>query len=156
MATVRTVDSPRCCATSSTRRLPPLVVSSAFRIAGRSVSNCTSTTAPMTWVIFPTAFGVAINVSFELSRSAGSQRDGHVAARGTRVGANLVGILDEGLQFGLVGAGKRDLDLGLEAEADLVLIHRQRNGDAGILAVEPVLFGEHQDCLAKAGGPAED
>ena len=35
IATVRTVFSPRCCATSSTRRLPPFVVSSAFRIAGR-------------------------------------------------------------------------------------------------------------------------
>ena len=34
MATVRTVFSPRCCATSSTRRLPLLSVSSAFRIAG--------------------------------------------------------------------------------------------------------------------------
>src|SRR6202158_4826700 len=53
MATVRTVDSPRCCATSSTRRLPPCVVSSAFRIAVRSPSNCTSTTAPMTWVMRP-------------------------------------------------------------------------------------------------------
>src|ERR1700704_5036739 len=50
---VRTVDSPRCCATSSTRRLPPFCVSSAFRIAGRSPSNCTSTTAPMTWVMRP-------------------------------------------------------------------------------------------------------
>src|SRR6266545_1841862 len=65
IATVRTVDSPRCCATSSTRRLPPFVVSSAFRIAGRSPSNCTSTTAPMTWVIFPTALvGVAISIPF--------------------------------------------------------------------------------------------
>jgi len=35
MAMVRTVDSPRCCATSSTRRLPPFCVSSAFKIAGR-------------------------------------------------------------------------------------------------------------------------
>src|SRR6266850_7509833 len=65
IATVRTVDSPRCCATSSTRRLPPFVVSSAFRIAGRSPSNCTSTTAPMTWVIFPTALvGVAMPIPF--------------------------------------------------------------------------------------------
>src|SRR5882724_10035605 len=63
IATVRTVDSPRCCATSSTRRLPPFVVSSAFKIAGSSPSNCTSTTAPMTWVIFPTALvGVAIGL----------------------------------------------------------------------------------------------
>src|SRR5262249_51895499 len=54
MATVRTVFSPRCWATSSTRRWPWLVVSSAFRISGRCPSNCTSTTAPITWRILPT------------------------------------------------------------------------------------------------------
>src|ERR1700720_1189436 len=48
MAMVRTVDSPRCWATSSTSRLPPFLVSIAFRMAGRCPSNCTSTTAPMT------------------------------------------------------------------------------------------------------------
>src|SRR5215475_14310715 len=53
IATVRTVDSPRCCATSSTRRLPPFFVSSELRMAGRWPSNCTSTTAPMTWVTRP-------------------------------------------------------------------------------------------------------
>src|SRR3989440_825887 len=62
MAMVRTVDSPRCWATSSTRRLPLLVVSMALRIAGRWPSNCTSTTAPMTWVMRPVWLaGVAIN-----------------------------------------------------------------------------------------------
>src|SRR6188474_2701901 len=61
IAMVRTVDSPRCWATSSTSRLPWFLVSSAFRIAGRWSSNCTSTTAPMTWVIFPTALGVAMS-----------------------------------------------------------------------------------------------
>src|SRR5665213_539603 len=61
MAMVRTVDSPRCWASSSTSRLSPFLVSSAFKIAGRSPSNCTSTTPPMTWVILPVAFcGVAI------------------------------------------------------------------------------------------------
>src|SRR3954467_7482376 len=59
MAMVRTVDSPRCCATSSTRRLPPFCVSSAFRIAGRCPSNCTSTTAPMTWVMRPVATAIS-------------------------------------------------------------------------------------------------
>src|SRR5664280_792090 len=53
IAMVRTVDSPRCCATSSTRRLPPFCVSSALRMAGRCPSNCTSTTAPMTCVMRP-------------------------------------------------------------------------------------------------------
>ncbi len=60
MAMVRTVDSPRCWATSSTSRAPLLSVSSAFRISGRWSSNWTSTTAPMTWVILPTAALVAI------------------------------------------------------------------------------------------------
>src|ERR1700754_4403080 len=53
IAMVRTVDSPRCCATSSTRRLLPFLVSSELRMAGRWPSNCTSTTAPMTWVTRP-------------------------------------------------------------------------------------------------------
>src|SRR6266536_3360702 len=67
IAMVRTVDSPRCCATSSTRRLPLLVVSSAFRIAGRWPSNCTSTTAPMTWVIFPVALAMWSSLPFRVS-----------------------------------------------------------------------------------------
>src|SRR5262249_19837887 len=62
MAIVLTVDSPRCWATSSTSRLPWFLVSSALRIAGRWSSNCTSTTAPMTWVILPTALGVVAMV----------------------------------------------------------------------------------------------
>src|SRR6202030_585146 len=68
IATVRTVDSPRCWATSSTRRLPWFLVSSALRIAGRWSSNCTSTTAPMTWVMRPTAFAIMS------SSQIGSQR----------------------------------------------------------------------------------
>src|SRR5580698_1062443 len=64
IAIVRTVDSPRCCATSSTRRLPPFLVSIAFRMAGRCPSNCTSTTAPMTCVMRPVWLaGVAIKLS---------------------------------------------------------------------------------------------
>src|ERR1700728_4674388 len=64
IAIVRTVDSPRCCATSSTRRLPPFLVSMAFRMAGRCPSNCTSTTAPMTCVMRPVWLaGVAIKLS---------------------------------------------------------------------------------------------
>src|ERR1700740_1561695 len=64
IAIVRTVDSPRCWATSSTRRLLPFFVSSEFRIAGRWPSNCTSTTAPMTWVTRPTWLAdVAIQLS---------------------------------------------------------------------------------------------
>src|SRR5688572_2525890 len=66
MAMVRTVLSPRCCATSSTSSLPWFWVCSAFRIAGRSPSNCTSTTAPNTCVILPTRF-LAIDLSFNPS-----------------------------------------------------------------------------------------
>src|SRR3954468_12268019 len=54
IAIVRTTFSPRCCATSSTRRLPPLSVSRAVRIGGRSPSKATSTTAPITWLMRPT------------------------------------------------------------------------------------------------------
>src|SRR6476646_3845849 len=54
IATVRTVDAPRCCATSRISRLPRFSVASAFMISGRwSPSNCTSTTAPSTWVMWP-------------------------------------------------------------------------------------------------------
>ena len=55
--TVRTVNSPSCCATSSTSRRPPTSVVSAFRIGGSDFSswNCTSTTEPSTWVTRPTA-----------------------------------------------------------------------------------------------------
>src|SRR6188472_2806142 len=73
MAMVRTVDSPRCWATSSTRRLPLFSVSSAFRISGRWSWNWTSTTAPMTWVILPTA-ALAMGVSI-LSERLGARDD---------------------------------------------------------------------------------
>src|SRR5262245_32934632 len=53
MATVRTVFSPKCCATSSTRRLPRFWVSRELRISGRCPSNWTSTTAPVIWRIRP-------------------------------------------------------------------------------------------------------
>src|SRR6185312_740183 len=56
MAIVRTVFSPRCCATSRTSVLPWFWVWSAFRICGRSPSNFTSTTAPMTCEMVPTLF----------------------------------------------------------------------------------------------------
>src|ERR1700738_1698186 len=63
LAMVRTVDSPRCWATSSTRRLPPFLVSIALRMAGRCPSNCTSTTAPMTCVMRPVWLaGVAMKI----------------------------------------------------------------------------------------------
>src|SRR6185437_12079349 len=65
IAMARTVFSPRCWATSNTRRTgwpvlgSILVVSSALRIAGSSPSNWTSTTAPITWVRRPLALAGA-------------------------------------------------------------------------------------------------
>ena len=41
--------------------LPLLSVVSAFRISGRWSSNCTSTTAPMTWVTLPFAFAIVVS-----------------------------------------------------------------------------------------------
>src|SRR5690606_32618371 len=61
MAMVRTMFSPRCWATSRSRRNGSQVrwsvfwVSRAFRIAGSGPSNSTSTTAPMTWAMRPRA-----------------------------------------------------------------------------------------------------
>src|SRR5579863_8156226 len=61
MAMARTVFSPRCWATSSTRRngspvrWSVLVVYRALRMAGRCPSNSTSTTAPMIWTTRPVA-----------------------------------------------------------------------------------------------------
>ena len=55
IAMVRTVFSPKCCATSNTKRFSPFMVSSALRIFGRSPSKATSTTAPVTCVTRPVA-----------------------------------------------------------------------------------------------------
>src|SRR6266446_1100401 len=56
IATVRTVLSPSCCATSRTRVRSPWSMCSALKISGSSPSKRTSTTAPMTWVIVPMLF----------------------------------------------------------------------------------------------------
>ena len=86
---VRTMFSPRCWATSSTRRTGSpvfwsvLVVSRAFRIAGRGPSNSTSTTAPMTWAMRPLAtapwvgrfFGLAVMMSDPRTESKCGSRE---------------------------------------------------------------------------------
>ena len=60
MAMVRTVFSPRCWATSSTSRLPPLSVSSAFRICGRfAVELHVDDGAQSPGVMRPTGLSVA-------------------------------------------------------------------------------------------------
>src|SRR4051812_20690340 len=66
MAMVRTSDSPRCCATSSTIRRLSALTCSAFRMCGRSASKRTSTTAPVIWVIVPMLL-VAMKVPFSLN-----------------------------------------------------------------------------------------
>ena len=53
IAIVLAVDSPKCCATSSTNLLFPFLHSKAVNISGKSPSNFTSTTAPITCVIIP-------------------------------------------------------------------------------------------------------
>src|SRR3981189_3336978 len=96
MAMVRTVDSPRCCATSSTRRLPPFWVSSAFRMAGKCPSNCTSTTAPMTWVMRPVWLaGVAMKIlSLRLLERLGAGDDFDQLLGDHRLAGSIV---DQGL-----------------------------------------------------------
>src|SRR5689334_5110207 len=54
MAMHRTVRSPSSCATSSTSMRSAILVCSAFWMNGSSPSNCTSMTAPITWVTRPT------------------------------------------------------------------------------------------------------
>jgi hypothetical protein len=66
-----------------------------------------------------------------------------------------VGVLQQRLELVFVGAGDRELDVGLEPEARGVLVDTDRDRDLGGLAVEAVLLGEQQDGLAKAGRPAE-
>src|SRR5262245_50150521 len=154
---VRTVDSPRCCATSSTRRLPPFLVSSAFRIAGRYPSNCTSTTAPMTWVTRPIWFdAVAIAVGSPSARRISSDRQGdrHAAAGRLRIGADLVGFFDQCLELVLVGARNRYLQVGRERKAALG-IEGDLTGDLGGLAVETVFLSQQQDRLPEAGRVAK-
>src|SRR4030081_1440774 len=106
MAMVRTVDSPRCWATSSARRLPPFLVSIAFRMAGRWPSNCTSTTAPMTCVMRPVWLaGVAMEtLSFEFLISDDRQFDGDIALGGLRIRADRVGFFNELLELLFVRA----------------------------------------------------
>src|SRR6202030_3226477 len=96
IAMVRTVDSPRCCATSSTRRLPPFWVSSAFRMAGRCPSNCTSTTAPMTCVMRPVWLaGVAMKIlSLRLLERLGAGDDFDQLLGDHRLAGSIV---DQGL-----------------------------------------------------------
>src|SRR5262245_40190409 len=103
---VRTVDSPRCCATSSTRRLLPFLVSSELRMAGRWPSNCTSTTAPMTWVTRPIWLAaVAMNCSPSKSSYVNDRRLDRLGA-----GDDLDQLLGD---LGLTGSV---VDLGLLAD----------------------------------------
>src|SRR5712671_3752673 len=153
MAMVRTVDSPRCCATSSTRRLPPFCVSSAFRMAGRWPADCTSTTAPMTWVMRPVWLaGVAMKtLSLKSENLNDGQLDRNIALGCLRVRAHGVGLLDQLPELVLVGAGNRNLELDGKAEAAVLLIQRHFAGHTCRRAIEAVLLRDQHDGLAVTG-----
>src|SRR4051812_23819148 len=142
---VRTVDSPRCWATSSTRRLLPFLVSIALRMAGKWPSNCTSTTAPMTCVIRPVWLaGLAMKTLSSNPESNNRQLDGDVALGRFGIGADRVSFLRCRLELGLVGAGNRNLQFGRQVEAALG-IQRDFAGHLGGLGIDAVLFrDQHQ------------
>src|SRR3954452_5609255 len=154
MAMQRTVDSPRCWATSRTRRWPLLVVSSAFRISGRCPSNWTSTTAPITCATRPVGLAMMFSSRVAVVSDDG-QLDRHIVSGGPGIGADRVGILDQRTDLVLVGAGNGNLQFDREREAGLVLLKRHLAGDLGGRAVDAVLLAERQDGLAIAGGIAE-
>src|SRR5450755_2342436 len=157
MAIVRTVDSPRCCATSSTRRLPPFCVSSAFKIAGRCPSNCTSTTAPMTCVMRPVWLaGVAMKtLSLKSENLNDGQLDRNIALGCLRVRANRMGFLNQLLELLFVGAGYRNLEFDGAAEAAVLLVQRDFAGHPRRLAVEAVFLRNQHEGLAVAGRISE-
>src|SRR5690242_1290397 len=110
IAIVRTVDSPRCWATSSTRRLPPFLVSSELRMAGRWPSNCTSTTAPMTWVTRPlwlAAVAIELSPSIRISaRTAWRRMLSLFPSDGLGAGDDLDQLLgDHGLAGAVINQG---------------------------------------------------
>src|SRR5262249_46859595 len=155
IAMVRTVDSPRCWATSSTRRLLPFLVSSELRMAGRWPSNCTSTTAPMTWVTRPIWLAaVAINYLLTNRMSDHGQLDRDVAFGCLRVRANRVSFFHQRLHLGPVGAGHGNLQFDREREAG-VRIQRHVCGDLRGLPVDVMLLRQSQNGLAEAGGIAD-
>ncbi len=84
MAMVRTVRSPRCCATSSTSLPAGVSVVSAFWMLGSSAGNCTSTTAPRTCVTVPTLFFIVVSsiclVMRFTRRAKGALRSRHTAS----------------------------------------------------------------------------
>src|ERR1700759_800770 len=179
IAIVRTVDSPRCWATSSTRRLLPFLVSSELRIAGKWPSNCTSTTAPMAWVTRPIWLAaVAMKLSPCSPKLYCGELNWNVAIPGLKFvlrlfhnpvdhGRNLA--LDEGHQFGGGGAHlpHRRLcnRLRIEFRQRVHLFDRQvlREGDAhlGLITGHEARLGHLRDerlllCLARAGKPCRD
>src|SRR5258708_33454588 len=152
MAMGRTVDSPRCWATSSTRRLPLLVVSMALRIAGKWPSNCTSTTAPITWVMRPVWLaGVAMkNLSLKSENLNDGQLDRNIAPGCLRVRADRVGFFNQLLELVFVRARNRNLELDGKHEAAVRLIQRDFTGHARSLTVEAVFLRNQQDRLTVA------
>src|SRR5690349_7896627 len=130
IAMVRTVFSPRCWATSSTRRLPPFLVSSELRMAGRWPSNCTSTTAPITWVTRPIWLAAVAIESLSLRSEFldHGQLDRDIAFGCLGIRADGVSFLDQRLHLRLVGARNGYFQLHLEGEATIgVELHLGRH-----------------------------
>src|SRR6201996_74705 len=134
----------------------PFFVSSELRMAGRWPSNCTSTTAPITWVTRPiwlAAVAIA-TISFKPNLSDHGQLDRDIAFGCLRVRANRVSFFHQRLHLGLVGAGNGNLQLDRERETGIG-VQRHVGGNLGGLAVDVMLLGQRQNGLAKAGGIAD-
>src|SRR6185437_5767871 len=143
MAMVRTVLSPRCCATSSTRRLPWFWRWRALRILGSSPSNFTSTTAPMTWVMVPTLF---LAMGLPLKRlGAGDDLDqllGDVGLAGAVVGHRQPVDHVAGIAGGVVHRGharalfaRRVFEKG-GVELDREVARQELGQDIGLVGLE--------------------
>src|SRR5712671_1398111 len=161
IATVRTVDSPRCCATSRIRRLPLLSVSNAFRISGSGPSNCTSITAPMICVMRPIlllAVFIGAFMTSSCERNMGSsdgQGDFDVASCRFGIRTYGVGLFDESLKLVFRDAGNRESQIGLQKKPRPTLVEGYRASDLGGLPVYAVLFGYCDHRLIEAGRIAQ-
>src|SRR6185312_2995602 len=156
MAMARTAFSPRCWATSNTRRtgLPVLasvlVVSSAFRMAGSSPSNSTSTTAPMTWLRRP--LEVVLLMAFSFSSVWAVRLSPHA-----RKFLNGGGAGDDFDQFrrdlGLTGAVHLDGE-GVDQVARIArgIVHRRHlGGEEAGLVLEHRRQQLHRNVLGQQG-----
>src|ERR1700681_3546291 len=104
----------------------------------------------------PTLFvaGVAMNLSLR-GGSEHRQRDRNVAARRLGIGADGMGVLDEGLDFVLIGARNGNLEIDFETEAGGILIEGDGASPLRRRAVDSMLLAESEDRRAVAGRIAQ-